>query len=308
MTVSMWTLEVDVLLTQNFPIRRKARVERTIAHPSQYGGPLELQHVSLDALMQVVLREKNFVFTLYSAKTSGSTGKALYHKLLGQRDTGNFINNPLGSLSYKKRPKFIASHYTCAKEQISRLLRLGRDNMVVLLPIRESTDLIISATHQALHKVCDQPQLVGSNESFTKDGRCVIEQDVFFDKILRKKAYEMSLTHLDCLDFDDLKTSLAISRSKVCFGDVDTVNIVTARLLAELEGEKLVPVNVRADKVNISIALEDNVTIESDVFLSENWPKIAAGLPYTVTKEHRWLENQIGDHPGSFLCNTEESG
>ena len=247
-TVSMWTLEVDVLLTQNFPIRRKARVERTIAHPSQYGGPLELQHVSLDALMQVVLREKNFVFALYSAKTSGSTGKRLYYKLLGQRDTDNFINNPLESLSYKKRPKFIASHYTCAKEQISSLLRLGRDNMIVLFPIRESTELIVSAIHQALHRICEKPQLVGSNESFTKDGRCVVARDIFFDKILQKKAYEMALTHLDCLDFDDLKMSLVISRSKVCFGDMATVNVVIGRV-AELEGVKFDRKNVRERKI-----------------------------------------------------------
>ena len=171
--------------------------------------------------------------------------------------------------------------------------------MLVIFPIRESTSLITSAALQALHHFCDLAK--SYNLTVTEEG-CIVPKMFLIDKVLRPKAREMSLTHLDCLDFDDLRSSLSISRSVVCFGDVTPVNAVV-RELAQSEGVKYTATNIDSKKSKVLVQLGDNVTVEAHEFIEYNWPKISAGMGYVVSEEHRWLENLVIEHPGFFFCN-----
>ena len=219
----------------------------------------------------------------------------------GAGDIDNFINIPLHSWStmFHLPQKFLASHYTCAKNEVSKLLRLGKAETLVLFPIRESTSLITSAALQAVHHFCNSAEKY--NLTVTAEG-CIVPKMFLIDTVLLPKAREMSLTHLDCLNFDDLRSSLSISRSVVCFGDMTPVNTVVLELAAS-EGVEYTAVNIDSKKQEVLVQLGDNVTVEASRLIEYNWPKISAGMSYVVSEEHRWLENLVIEHPGSFFCN-----
>ena len=248
---------------------------------------------------------QSFLFALYSAKTSGSTGKTLYRNMGGARDVDNFMNLPLTnrSISFTKKQNFFASHYTCARKEVSRLLRLGKPEMLVLFPIRESTSLIQSAVTQVSHRLCHNPERFGFNKTFKSDGACDIPRHVLLETILSTKMFEMGVTHIDCLDFADLKVSLAITRSRVCFGDLKVVNSILTTF-AELRDAELKTVNIAAEKEKIVVSFGNDLEpVGLSDFLDYNWPKIAAGLRYNITSEHRWLENLVIEHPETLFCN-----
>lgn len=275
------------------------------------GHPLEkttlnLREQSFDKVEAFATSATSFVFALYSAKTSGSTGKTLYRRTGGASDVDNFINIPLhkSSISFKRPQKVLASHYTCAKEQVSRLLRLGKPEMLVLFPFRESTDLIRSAIFQNTHRLCDSPQAFGLDQTFSTNGTCVLPRDILIENVLLPKPFEMAWTHIDCLDFDDLQVTLSITRSSVCFGSLRSVNALL-HVLSESHGEELQTVNVNAKKGNISVLLGDLTSVDMGDFIDFNWPKISASLKYNITREHRWLENLLIDYPDAFFCNRD---
>jgi len=195
--------------------------------------------------------------------------------------------------------KVLASHYTCAKNEVSKLLRLGKAETLVMFTIRESTSLITSAALQAILYFCSHAEKY--NLTVTAEG-CIVPKMFLIDTVLIPKAREMSLTHLDCLNFDDLRSSSSISRSVVCFGDMTQVNTVV-RELAASEGVEYTAVNIKSQKQEVLVQLGDNVTVEASRFIEYNWPKISAGMSYVVSEEHRWLENLVIEHPGSFFCN-----
>lgn len=272
---------------------------REVVHVPQ--ERLQLYQHSRSLIQTFALHPRHFVFGLYSAKTSGSTGKNTYRRMGGASDNDNFINNPLhpGSTMFHQPQKFLASHYTCAKDQVSRLLRHGKAETLVLFPIRESTSLITSAALQAVHHFCGNAEKY--NLTVTAEG-CIVPKMLLIDTVLLPKAREMGLTHVDCLNFDDLRSSLYISRSVVCFGGMTPVNTVVHELAAS-EGVEYTAVNINSEKQEVLVQLGDNVTVEASRFIEYNWPKISAGMSYVVSEEHRWLENLVIQHPGSFFCN-----
>lgn len=219
------------------------------------------------------------------------------------QDTNTFIAHPLTSkfsLLWHKKPKFIASHYTCAEREVSNLLRLAKADMLVLFPIRESTSLIISAAKMAIHRKCSE-KAQEFNLTVTKD-ECIVTPEFIVEKILLPKDRELKHTHLDCLNFDDLRISLVIARSPVCFGNMDAVNTVVKGVV-ESEGHEFKTANVASTKKKLVVQMGNDTTLDFDSFMEINWPKISAGMDFVVSEEHRWLENLVAEHPDSFFCN-----
>ena len=276
----------------------------TSLHEFEPRKKLQLWENSFDSLKALVGSPHTHIVSLYSAKTSGSTGKALYRRLGGKGDIDNFINNPLASKVFGQKQKFVASHYTCAKEQVARLLSLSDHNQLIIFPFRESTSLIRSAALESLHWFCDQPQ-----HQLKKNGTCTVTKDIFLQEVLGKKLREMSWTHLDCLDFSKLRDLMYVSRARVCFASMLMVDGLN-RVIAESEGIELpAPENKNEDKDPMFVEIPSQPSvIEAGHFLDANWPKIIAGLDYIVSPEHRWLENEMIKLPNVFLCNRPEEG
>ena len=278
----------------------KRHSQQAVVHFSQ--ERLELYEHPRELIQTFALHPSHLVFGLFSAKTSGTTGKTTYRRMGGAGDVDNFMNNPTHPQSkmFHRPQKFLASHYTCAEKQVSRLLRFGKAELLVLFPIRESASLIMSAALEAVRFFCGDAKEY--NLTVTQEG-CTVSERFFIDTVLLPKARELSLTHLDCLDFDDLRISLSTSRSVVCFGDMAPVNTVISELAAS-EGVEYTAENKDSTKIKVMVQLGDNnATVEAHSFMEYNWPKISSSFSYSVTEEHRWLENLIIQSPDSFFCN-----
>ena len=129
------------------------------------------------------------------------------------------------------------------------------------------------------------------------------------ERALLPRPKELRSTHLDCLDFRELATSLTIARSQVCFGDMGAVNSVVKGVITS-EGHDFTSANIASEKKKVLVQVVSdkddgsNITsLEFENWMEINWLKISAGMDYSVSPEHRWLENLVGEYPGSFFCN-----
>ena len=253
------------------------------------------------------------------ANSENEHGNVLYtlsnlrSKINNQRDSRELFEESLFAL-HPRPLKVFASHYSSATfDVITSIIEFAKKDHLVLIPMRDSIDLLTSAMlHVLKRRICVRKEYNSTQEvkfmDLNKKRTCVLDAP-FALSVLAQKPDEMSGISINSMTFERLKKSFAVTQAVVCFASISaTMNIL------HHVGEKndfLTDIHSNeSPEFDLKIRIEfrsKELLVDAEDFLASNWMKITGLLNYELHPAHRWIERLVTKTPQALFCQINES-